>query len=199
MKALESSWYKSCSTPSRLAAPRQALRLVAQVSHHLHDVQIPKRQRPLLLKNLRGSQVVHQPQQTVIALIQNGGPLIQLRVLVPLGGRGQLKRRQMQIAQRRPHLDGNAGQQRLRGLCRLLYLLGLLILRLMGLFRFHRGPSYPRRRAACSMYREPPAKPWKSLPALPVFLSIAKLCGKDKNFVEKYRRRERLCNLTSKF
>ena len=67
---------------------RGALRLSAQLPDGVHDVPVLEGQGLAAAQVLgcRG-QIVHQPQQLVVALVQQGRPGVQLRVLLPLGGR----------------------------------------------------------------------------------------------------------------
>ena len=106
---------------------RGALRLNAQLPDGVHDVPVLEGQGLAAAQVLgcRG-QIVHQPQQLVVALVQQGRPGVQLRVLLPLGGRHQLRRRQAQVAQGAPQLGGDIGKQK----------------RLLALVLFH-GGSFP--------------------------------------------------------
>ena len=85
----------------------------------LHQVPVPEGKWPLLPQITGRSQVVHQAQQLIIALVQKRGLFVQRRILLPLLGRGQLCSGQMQRPQSGAQLGGDIGKHsgKIKGIC----------------------------------------------------------------------------------
>ena len=90
---------------------RHSTRFFTQSADQVHNVPVLKGQHIVVGQISCGGQAVHQPQQAVIALIQECRFSVQGRIIFPGFGRGELRCRQMQVAQRGPQLGRHIGKQ----------------------------------------------------------------------------------------
>ena len=147
---------------------RQISNLLADLADQGDDVPILEGQRGAVGEPGSGGQAVHQPEQPVIALVQEGGLLIQRRVVFPGLGRRQLGHRQMQIAQGGPELGRYIGKQG----CQAVFVL------------FHGKLLSGARGAVCSIYgrrRRNPGKP----------------CLKHQQHIKNRKERQEFCRIMS--
>ena len=76
----------------------------------LRQIPVPDGEGRVLPQLSRRRQIVHQPQQAVVALIQQGSCGIQRRIPLPPDGRRQLGGRQVQVSQHAAQLGGDVGE-----------------------------------------------------------------------------------------
>ena len=89
---------------------RQDLPLAAQTLQQLHQLHVLRVQGLVLRQHGGVGQVVHHPQDLVIALAQNGGAAVRSGVPVPQPLRSQAAQSPMYIGQCPAQLDGNPRQ-----------------------------------------------------------------------------------------
>ena len=88
----------------------QGLPLAAQAVQKAHQLHIFRIQRLFLCQHRRVGQIVHHPQDAVIALAQNGGTAVGVGAGVPRLLRGKASQSCVDVGQRAPQLCGDARQ-----------------------------------------------------------------------------------------
>ena len=125
----------------------QAAGFFAGFADHTHDIPVLKRQRLLAGQIGGGGQTAYQTEHLIVALVQQCGPGIQSRVLLPGTGGSQLGGGQMKIAEGSPQLRRDIGKQRRQ----------VVLIRLHGMLLSEKAGD---RYSICGRGRTNRGKPW---------------------------------------